>query len=204
MTETASDKETERLAALRDYDVIGSPAELAYDEIAELAAQVCQCPAAVINFLDDKIVWSKCRYGLMPKTPTPRELSLCATTARGSDLLVIPDMTKDERSAQHPRVTGKPYYRFYCGMPLIDPEGFSLGALCVLDFQPREISFEQGEAVRRLAHQVVTLLELRRSLLQLDRTRQDRVTARFYDAATILFADFEGFTKLAESMEPKE
>jgi class 3 adenylate cyclase len=232
MTETASDKETERLAALRDYDIIGSPAELAYDEIAELAAQVCQCPAAVINFLDDKIVWSKCRYGLMPKTPTPRELSLCATTARGSDLLVIPDMTKDERSAQHPRVTGKPYYRFYCGMPLIDPEGFSLGALCVLDFQPREISFEQGEAVRRLAHQVVTLLELRRSLLQLDRTRQElqdqrekserllhnmvpmavaqelkngnRVTARFYDAATILFADFEGFTKLAESMEPKE
>jgi class 3 adenylate cyclase len=168
----------------------------------------------------------------MPKTPTPRELSLCATTARGSDLLVIPDMTKDERSAQHPRVTGKPYYRFYCGMPLINPEGFSLGALCVLDFQPREISFEQGEAVRRLAHQVVTLLELRRSLLQLDRTRQElqdqrekserllhnmvpmavaqelkngnRVTARFYDAATILFADFEGFTKLAESMEPKE
>jgi adenylate cyclase len=44
MTETASDKETERLAALRDYDIIGSPAELAYDEIAELAAQVCQCP----------------------------------------------------------------------------------------------------------------------------------------------------------------
>jgi adenylate cyclase len=232
MTETASDKETERVAALRDYDIIGSPAELAYDEIAELAAQVCQCPAAVINFLDDKSVWSKCRYGLLPKKPTPRELSLCATTARGSDLLVIPDMTKDERSAQHPGVTGKPYYRFYCGMPLINPEGFSLGTLCVLDFQPREISFEQGEAVRRLAHQVVTLLELRRSLLQLDRTRQElqdqrekserllhnmlpmavaqelkngnRVTARFYDAATILFADFEGFTKLVESMEPKE
>src|SRR5262245_26563855 len=189
-------------------------------------------PQPLLIFLDDKSVWSKCRYGLMPKTPTPRELSLCATTARGSDLLVIPDMTKDERSAQHPRVTGKPYYRFYCGMPLINPEGFSLGALCVLDFQPREISFEQGEAVRRLAHQVVTLLELRRSLLQLDRTRQElqdqrekserllhnmvpmavaqelkndnKVTARFYDAATILFADFEGFTKLAETMEPKE
>jgi class 3 adenylate cyclase len=117
-------------------------------------------------------------------------------------------------------------------MPLINPEGFSLGSLCVLDFQPREISFEQGEAVKRLARQVVILLELRRSLLQLDRTRHElqderekserllrnmlpvgvalelksgnRVTARFYDAATILFADFEGFTKLAETMEPKE
>src|SRR5262250_1969098 len=146
--------------------------------------------------------------------------------------VVIPDLTKDESSAQLPGVTGKPHFRFYCGMPLINPEGFSLGSLCVLDFQPREISFEQGEAVRRLARQVVILLELRRSLLQLDRTRQElqderekserllrnmlpvgvalelksgnRVTARFYDAATILFANFEGFTKLAETMEPKE
>jgi adenylate cyclase len=98
MTEAASDKETERLTALREYDILGSPTEFAYDEIAELAAQVCQCPAAVINFLDDKSVWSKCRYGLPPKKPTPRELSLCATTAHGSDLLIIPDMTKDERS----------------------------------------------------------------------------------------------------------
>jgi adenylate cyclase len=232
MTESGSNKEMERLAVLRDYEILGSRDELAYDEIAELAAQVCQCPAAVINFLDDKSVWAKCRYGLPPRGPIPRELSLCTTTASGSDLVVIPDLTKDESSAQLPGVTGKPYLRFYCGMPLINPEGFSLGSLCVLDFQPREITFEQGEAVRRLARQVVTLLELRRSLLQLERTRQElqdqrekserllhnmlpmavaqelkngnRVTARFYDAATILFADFEGFTKLAESMEPKE
>jgi class 3 adenylate cyclase len=232
MTESASDKESERLVALGNYDILGSPAESAYDEIAEVAAQVCQCPAAIINFLDDKTVWSKCRYGLPPRGPIPRELSLCTTTACGSDLLVIPDLTKDQRSAHLPGVTGNPHFRFYCGMPLINPEGFSLGSLCVLDFQPREISFEQGEAVRRLARQVVILLELRRSLLQLDRTRQElqderekserllrnmlpvgvalelksgnRVTARFYDAATILFADFEGFTKLAETMEPKE
>ena len=59
MTESASNKEIERLEALRDYDILSSPDELAYDEIAELAAQVCQCPAAIINFLDDKNVWSK-------------------------------------------------------------------------------------------------------------------------------------------------
>jgi hypothetical protein len=41
-------------------------------------------------------------------------------------------------------------------------------------------------------------------LAGLRRKNGNRVTARFYDAATILFADFEGFTKLAESMEPKE
>ena len=136
MTEPASEKEAERLVALRDYDILGSPSELAYDEIAEVAAEVCQCPAAIINFLDDKSVWSKCRYGLPPRGPIPRELSLCTATACGSDLLAIPDLTKDERSAHLPGVTGSPYFRFYCGMPLINPEGFSLGSLCVLDRRP--------------------------------------------------------------------
>src|SRR5262245_44225664 len=71
MTESPSDKESERLVALGNYDILGSPAESAYDEIAEVAAQVCQCPAAIINFLDDKTVWSKCRYGLPPRGPIP-------------------------------------------------------------------------------------------------------------------------------------
>jgi class 3 adenylate cyclase len=117
-------------------------------------------------------------------------------------------------------------------MPLINPEGHSLGSLCVVDFKPRSITFEQREALRRLGHQVVTLLELRRSLLQLQQTKHElqdqrekserllgkifpasvahdlkedqRASARFYNSATILFADFVGFTKLAENMAPKE
>ena len=232
MGEPNSDRETERVAALHNYGIVGSVPERDYDEIAELAAQLCQCPAAIINFVDDKSVWSKTRYGLPPRGPIPRELSLCTSATCGCQEIVISDLTKDERSAQLPSVTGNPHLRFYCGVPLINPEGFSLGTLCVLDFHPREITFEQREAVKRLAHQVVTVLELRRNVNQLERTRQElqdqrekserllqnmlpaavaqelkdgnRATARFYDAATILFADFEGFTKLAESMEPKE
>jgi adenylate cyclase len=232
MTKPASDQEAERVAVLRGYAILESAPEHAYDEIAELAAQVCNCPAAVINFVDDTSIWSKCRYGLPPKAAVPREMSLCSTTCFGNDLLIISDLTKDTRSAHLPGVIGEPHLRFYCGMPLINPEGYSLGTLCVVDFQPREITFEQGEAVRRLAHQVMAQLELRRSLSQLDRMQQElqvekekserllrnilpaaisgelkdgnRVIARFHDSATVLFADFEGFTKLAESMEPKE
>jgi class 3 adenylate cyclase len=232
MAELPDEKEIERVAILRDYGIVGSTPEPAYDEIAELAAQVCNCPAAIINFVDDASVWSKCRYGLPPKGPIPREMSLCSTTYRGCDLLSISDLTKDARSAHLPSVTGEPHFRFYCGMPLINPEGYALGTLCIIDFQPREITLEQAEAVRRLARQVISQLELRRSLLQLQRTRQElqaqkeeserllhnifpvavsqelkdnnRVTARFYDSATILFADFQDFTKLAESLEPRE
>ena len=233
MTGVVSGKEAERIAALLAYEVWGSDPELPYDQLTELAAQICQCPAALITFMDDKHLWSKSFYGMPPKKdPIPREMFMCSTAACGADLLVVNDLTKDERFAHLPIVTGPPHARFYCGMPLINPQGYALGSLCVVDFQPRDLTFEQCEAVRRLARQVVTLLELRRSLLQLHQTRQElqeqreksdrllhnmlpapiveelkdsnRVSARFYDSATILFADFEGFTKLAENMAPKE
>jgi adenylate cyclase len=141
-------------------------------------------------------------------------MSLCSITFRGCDLLTISDLTKDARSAHLPSVIGEPHLRFYCGMALINPEGYALGSLCVVDFQPREITFEPAEAIRRMSHQVISQLELRRSLLQLQRMCQElqvqkekserllhnilpvavsqelkdtnRVTARFLDAATIV------------------
>jgi class 3 adenylate cyclase len=228
-----SDREAERLAALRAYDVLGSEPERPYDEITELAAQVTQCPASIISFMDDSHLWPKALCGMPPsKAPLPREMFMCSTAAAGADLLVVDDLTKDSRFSHLPVVQGPPHLRFYCGMPLINPEGYSLGSLCVVDFEPRGITFEQGEAMRRLGRQVVTLLELRRSLLQLQQTKHElqdqrekserllgkifpasiahdlkedqRVSARFYNSATILFADFVGFTKLAENMAPKE
>jgi class 3 adenylate cyclase len=228
-----SDREAERLAALRTYDVLGSEPERPYDEITELAAQVTQCPASIISFMDDSHLWPKALCGMPPsKAPLPREMFMCSTAEAGADLLVVDDLTKDSRFSHLPVVQGPPHLRFYCGMPLINPEGYSLGSLCVVDFEPRGITFEQGEAMRRLGRQVVTLLELRRSLLQLQQTKHElqdqrekserllgkifpasiahdlkedqRVSARFYNSATILFADFVGFTKLAENMAPKE
>ncbi|MFO1189904.1 MAG: adenylate/guanylate cyclase domain-containing protein [Alphaproteobacteria bacterium] len=231
--------EVERLAALRAYDVVDSAPELAYDEITALAAQICQCPVAVIGLVDETRDWKKSKYGLPPDfTAIPREMSICSVTICGNDLVVVSDLTQDPRFASNPTVTGEPHLRHYCGMPLINPEGYALGTLCVVDFEPRKLTFEQTEAVRRLARQVVSQLELRRSLLEqgrqmieLERARaeiaaerdkserllrnilpdavarelkeKNSVVPRFYESATIMFADFEGFTKLTERMDPK-
>src|SRR5512134_4181318 len=96
----------------------------------------------------------------------------CSTTLCQSDFLVVPDLREDDRFRELSYVVGEPYCRFYAGMPLINPEGYALGTLCVVDFQPRQITFAQAEAMRRLSCQVVAQLELRRNLLELHAGRE--------------------------------
>lgn len=231
--------ESERLAAVKSYHLLDTAPEIAFDEITELAAQICQCPVAIIGLVDETRDWKKSAYGFPPDLCTgPRELSICSSIICGNDLVVSSDLTKDERFRENSMVTGEPNIRFYCGMPLINPQGYALGTMCVVDFQPRELTFEQTEAVRRLSHQVVSQFELRRSVLELgrrmaelaearreaeqQRERSDRlllnilpravaeelraneqVVPRYHESVTIMFADFEGFSRLTERIEPK-
>jgi class 3 adenylate cyclase len=144
----------------------------------------------------------------------------------------VPDLREDERFRELTYVAGDPYCRFYAGMPLINPEGYALGTLCVLDFEPRHITFAQAEAIRRLSRQVISQLELRRNLLELKATREalaaekkkadelmlnilpeyianelkhkKYVEPRYYDSVTIMFADFKGFTQFAQNLEPRK
>ncbi|MFQ5894236.1 MAG: adenylate/guanylate cyclase domain-containing protein [Nitrospinota bacterium] len=167
------ENDAERVAALRTYNIMDSAPELAYDDITKLAAQICHCPIAHINMIDESRLWYKSKYGIPPEiTERPRYPTICSNTICRNDLLVVPDLTKDERFSNYPLVVGEPYHRFYCGMPLINPQGYALGSICVLDFEPRELTPEQTEAIRHLASQVVAQLELRRNLIELERAHR--------------------------------
>ncbi len=166
------ENDAERVAALHSYGVMGSAPEQGFDDITELAAQICECPVASINLIGESRLWKKSSYCHPSRVPDrPRDSTICATTICRTDLLMVPDLAEDERFAGMPLVAAEPHFRFYCGMPLINPEGYALGALCVLDYETRELSFEQTEAMRRLARQVVAQLELRRNLVELDEAR---------------------------------
>jgi class 3 adenylate cyclase len=161
--------ETERLVAVRAANILDTAPDIAYDEIGELAAEICQCPVAYLGFMDDDRVWLKAKYGLPPDfNNCPREISFCATTVCGTEMVVAPDLREDSRFNQIPFVTGEPHFKFYCGMPLVTDAGYALGTLCVMDFEPRRLTFEQAESVRRLSRQVMTQLELRRKLVEFD------------------------------------
>ena len=154
--------EHERLEELLSLDVLDSPREPEFDEISELAAQVCDTPIALVTLLDAERQWFKSRLGI-DQEEIPREHSFCAyAIAEEQKAFVVPDARADPRFNQLPLVTDDPYVRFYAGIPLEMKSGHNLGTLCVLDSEPRDLTEHQRRALRALAHQVTALLELRR------------------------------------------
>ena len=105
---------------------------------------------------------------------TPIEQSVCAHALQQGATLNIPDLTMDARTRDNPLVTGEPYIRFYAGAPLVTPEGYPLGALCVTDTIPREITPTQTAALEALARTVSAHLEQRRHIADLERDLLDK------------------------------
>jgi PAS domain S-box-containing protein len=156
----APPNETERLAALRSYDILDTPAEAEFDDFTRLASQICGTPLATITLIDAARQWFKSSLGL-EAGETPRDVSFCGHTILGSEVLEVPDALEDERFRDSPLVTGAPNVRFYAGAPLVTPDGVNIGALCVLDRTPHRLTPRQREMLTVLSRQVVRLLELR-------------------------------------------
>jgi diguanylate cyclase (GGDEF)-like protein/PAS domain S-box-containing protein len=166
VTAPLPDHETARLQVLHQYCVLDTPAEVEFDNLTRLAARLCGTPIAVISLVDQTRQWFKSKVGI-EVSETPREVSFCAHAILQSELLIVPNAQLDPRFAANPLVMADPNIRFYAGAPLITAEGFGLGTLCVIDHVPRGLTSEQTEALQILAQQVVTQLELRRTVRHL-------------------------------------
>ena len=155
-----ADAEAQRLAALRRYGVLDTAADAAFDDIVSLAATLCQTPIALVTLIDSDRQWALSTLGT-DIAELPRSLSFCDHTIRGGNgLTVVPDLAQDPRFTLHPFVADAPHLRFYAGAPLLTPDGYALGALCVLDVVPRELNAAQEQTLFTLARQVMAQLEL--------------------------------------------
>jgi GAF domain-containing protein len=163
--------EEERLRVLRQYRILDTQSEKAFDDLTRLAAVICGTPIALITLVDEGRQWFKSRIGLAD-TETPRQLSFCAHAIGQEDVFVVEDATRDRRFEHNPLVTSDPGIRFYAGAPLAVGSGHALGALCVIDRTPRQLTPQQLDALRILRQAIVTQLEARRALEDLDLLQQ--------------------------------
>jgi signal transduction histidine kinase len=152
--------EDARLKDLYSYDILDSELEDDFDELLEIAASIYNCPISAITFIDEHRQWFKSKRGF-ENSETSRDVSFCAHTILEKKPFIIRDVLKDERFSDNP-VAEDLNMRFYAGVPIVSENGFNLGAVCVIDHKPKDLSVEDASVLAVLSNQVSKLLELRR------------------------------------------
>ena len=155
-----------RLEALHSYRILDTPPESDFDQIATQAAQVCDCPMAMVNLLDANRQWFKARVGISVQE-TDLALAMCTAVLRGGrHPMMVTDATAHPQFAGHPFVINPPHIRFYACVPLVNPQGYTLGTLAVMHHQAHQLSSSQMDELQSLADHAIDLLEVRRQKLR--------------------------------------
>jgi diguanylate cyclase (GGDEF)-like protein len=144
------ENESERLRSLRALNLLDTPPEERFDRLTRVARRLFDAPIALMSLVDEDRQWFKSRPGLdFPQTP--REHSFCAHAILDEGAFIVPDALADERFSDNPLVRTFPEIRFYAGYPVKGPDGSTLGTLCVIDHEPRDVDDEDVDALRDLA-----------------------------------------------------
>ena len=152
--------EEKRLATLKAFKILDTPAEKEFDNITKLAAEIFEVPVSLISLLDENRQWFKSKAGTT-LCETDREIAFCTHAILNNDIFIVEDTSKDKRFSQAPLVKGEPYIAFYAGMPITIDGNLNLGTLCLLDTKPRKLNPRQIEILKKLTKQVEYLITSR-------------------------------------------
>ncbi len=172
-----ADNEALRQFELNQYLITDTSCEREFDELAELAAMICEVPMAVVSLIDGGRQWNKAQVGFgLQELPRNESISAHAMYSE-NDLFVVPDTQADHRFKDFPLVTGSSQVRFYAGAPLVNINNYPLGTLCIMDTKPRTLTPEQQKAVIALGRLTTSLIEQRRDRLEMIESISDCATA---------------------------
>lgn len=167
------ENEEKRQAKLEEYNILDTLPESEFDSLVELAALITGSPVSLMNLLDHSRQWTKAAYGA-DREETPRAETVCQYTVMGEKNFEIEDLSKDEHFKDMPYVENDPKYRSYSGYPLRTPDGFNIGALCVLDFKPKKLSKVQKKALQTIADEIIARLELQKKQKELEKLNREK------------------------------
>lgn len=156
------DAEARRLQALHGLDVLDTAADPVLDDLVRAAATVAGVPTSLVSLVDEHRQWFKARCGL-DATETGRDISFCAHVVAGDSELHVSDATADPRFSDNPLVTGPLAIRSYAGFPLRTADGYVLGSLCVIGYEPGSLDDGQRQVLRTLARRASVRLTDRRA-----------------------------------------
>ncbi len=154
------DDEAERLAAVQRYDILDTPADGTFDRITALAARLFDVPIAIVSLVDHDRIWFKSHHGL-EIDQIGRDAGLCASAILHEGPWIVNDAPYDPRALANPLVAGEFGLKFYAGVPLRTSDGHKLGTLCILDFEPRDLTAKETSTLDDLAAMVMSEMELR-------------------------------------------
>ncbi len=158
IAELPADEELRQLE-LASYNILDTQPEDDFNDLVDLASQMCNTPISLITLLDNDRQWFKAKKGLKAES-TEKHISFCSHAILQNDIFNVEDATKDERFHDNPLVTGDLNIRFYAGAPIIS-NGFKLGTICIIDTKPKILTAKEENVLRILSAQVTKLLELR-------------------------------------------
>ncbi|MGY4539540.1 PAS domain S-box-containing protein [Mucilaginibacter sp. UYNi724] len=160
------DNDEQRISALRRYQILDTPPENAFDNVARLAAQIFKVPISLVSLVDADQVYFKANIGMGEAKVTSRGISLCSLAVLKQDFTVFENAPDEPCLLTNPNVAGSFGLKFYAGAPLTTHDGFRIGTLCVIDKTPRPFTKEDEKVLEGLAKIVMDEIELRLSAIQ--------------------------------------
>lgn len=162
--------EDERLKKLDFLNLLNLGKDPQFDVFAETACLISGCQSSLISLMrSDEQVMQSC-VGLSIDT-VERKSTLCQYSIASGEIVVINDTLSDDRSSDNPIILGGGI-RFYAGFPIIDEDGFALGTICVIDYQPRTISDSQISALKKLSDVISKILTSKRKTIDAEYFQQ--------------------------------
>jgi PAS domain-containing protein len=181
--------EEQRIAALKRYDILDTPPDGTFDDITHLVSTLLKVPIAIVSLVDTDRIWFKSHHGL-EVTEIERGPGLCSSAIMQDVAHILPDATRDPVALVNPLVAGAFGLRYYVGEPLRTHDGYNLGTLCAIDFEPRTPSAQDLEVLKTLARVVMDQMELRRAARHIESLNKELSHANFkvglaIDAGTV-------------------